>query len=151
MQEVELWQNWLHVRGVHLPSCLCKLQRERPQRTELDPTEIPGAQVSKFGVIPKSGQPGKWRLILNLSSPQQYSVNDGIDRGLCSLTYISVDEAVQTILRMGRGAQLAEVDIEHTYRNVPVHPDDRPLLCMNWQANGYGATIWASVRRYSLH
>ena len=35
---------------------------------------IPNLQVSSFGVIPKKGQPGKWRLIIDLSSP----VNDGI-------------------------------------------------------------------------
>ena len=30
-----------------------------------------GIQVSRFGVIPKSNQPGKWRLILDLSSPEE--------------------------------------------------------------------------------
>ncbi|XP_031562499.1 uncharacterized protein LOC116298251 [Actinia tenebrosa] len=35
--------------------------------------------VSSFGVIPKSGQPGKWRLIVDLSSPGGSSVNYGID------------------------------------------------------------------------
>ena len=36
-------------------------------------------QVSCFGVIPKKGQPGKWRLIADLLSPLASSVNDGID------------------------------------------------------------------------
>ncbi len=36
-------------------------------------------QISRFGVIPKSNQPGKWRLVLDLSSPDGASVNDGID------------------------------------------------------------------------
>ena len=35
--------------------------------------------VSSFGVIPKRGQPGKWRLIVDLSSPGGLSVNDGIN------------------------------------------------------------------------
>ena len=43
------------------------------------------AQISPFGVIPKPHQPGKWRLILDLSSPEGASVNDGICKGLCSL------------------------------------------------------------------
>ena len=34
--------------------------------------------VSRFGVIPKRHQPGKWRLILDLSSSVGQSVNDGI-------------------------------------------------------------------------
>ena len=39
----------------------------------------PNLHVSSFGVIPKRGQPGKWHLILDLSSPGKASVNDGID------------------------------------------------------------------------
>ena len=31
--------------------------------------EIPTAQVSRFGVIPKVNQPNRWTLILDLSSP----------------------------------------------------------------------------------
>ena len=39
---------------------------------------IPGIQLSPFGVTPKRGQSNKWRLIVDLSSPRGYSVNDGI-------------------------------------------------------------------------
>ena len=31
---------------------------------------LPNLQISSFGVIPKKGQPGKWRLIVDLSSAQ---------------------------------------------------------------------------------
>ena len=54
--------------------------------------------VSRFGVIPKSHQPGKWRLIVDLSAPRGFSVNDSILLELCSLLYASVDEAVQRIM-----------------------------------------------------
>ena len=40
----------------------------------------PYTQISPFGVIPKSSQPGKWRLIVDLSSPEGKSVNDGTAR-----------------------------------------------------------------------
>ena len=40
---------------------------------------LPNLQISSFGVIPKRGQPGKWRLIVDLSSPEGSSINDGID------------------------------------------------------------------------
>ena len=36
-----------------------------------------GVHISPFGVIPKKNKPNKWRLILDLSSPQGSSVNDG--------------------------------------------------------------------------
>ena len=58
------------------------------------PHQVEGAQVSSFGVIPKANQPGKWRLILDLSSPYQQSVNDGISRELCSMRYVTIDDAV---------------------------------------------------------
>ncbi len=49
--------------------------------------DFPYVQVSPFGVIPKS-TPGKWRLIVDLSSPHGGSVNNGIDSNLCSLTLV---------------------------------------------------------------
>ena len=60
----------------------------------LDPSQYPAIQVSRFGVIPK-GSSGKWRLIVDLSAPEGHSVNDGIRREWCSLTYVSVDDAVR--------------------------------------------------------
>ena len=92
-----------------------------------------GVHINRFGVIPKSNQPGKWRLIVDLSYPKGASINDGVDPDLCSLSYSSVDEAARIIARLGRGAILAKLDIQRAYRNVPVHPEDRPLLGMEWE------------------
>ena len=39
---------------------------------------------SPFGVIPKKNKPDRWRLILDLSSPDGQSVNDGIAKDLAS-------------------------------------------------------------------
>ena len=91
------------------------------------------AQVSHFGVIPKGHQTGRRRLILDLSHPEGRSVNDGIEPELCSLSYSSVDEAVRLIREKGTGAQLAKLDLESAYRMIPVHPDDRLLLGMEWK------------------
>ena len=55
--------------------------------------------VNRFGVIPKRHQPGKWRLITDLSHPQGTSVNDSIEPELCSLSYTSVDEAVRLVIK----------------------------------------------------
>ena len=84
--------------------------------------------ISPFGVIPKKNKPGKWRLILDLSSPEGHSVNDGISKDLCSLSYVSIDDAVTGILQVGRGALMAKMDIKEAYRNIPVFPQDRLLL-----------------------
>ena len=91
-----------------------------------------GTQLSPFGVIPKSNRPGKWRLIVDLSSPDGRSVNDGIEESLCSLSYLHLDEVMDRIVESGRGTELAKIDIESAYRMVPVHPGDRPLLAVQW-------------------
>ena len=60
-------------------------------------------------------------------------MNDGICEANCSLTYVSVERAANTVVNLSRGAQMAEVDIRHAYRNIPVHPDDRWLLGILWR------------------
>ena len=87
-------------------------------------------QVSSLGAVPKKHSIDKWRLILDLSHPVGTSVNDGIDPALRSLTYMKVDYAVQHVLALRRGCQLAKIDIEAAFRNIPVHPHDRHLLGM---------------------
>ncbi len=84
-----------------------------------------GVQCSPFGVIPKKGKPGRWRLIVDLSAPEAHSVNDGIDRELSSVSYTSVEDVVRRVLELGEGARLAKADVRAAYRNVPVHPRDR--------------------------
>ena len=93
----------------------------------------PGCQVSPFGVIPKSSQPGKWRLIVDLSSPKGCSVNDGIEAELCSLCYLHMDEVIREMVRLGPASLMAKMNVELAYRIVPVSPADRLLLGMRWQ------------------
>ena len=88
---------------------------------------VDGLHISPFGVIPKGHQTGKWRLIVDLSSPHGESVNYGIDKELCTLSYVSVDNIVKTILTLKKGALMAKVDIKNAYRLLPVHPEDRLL------------------------
>ena len=98
---------------------------------------IPELHTNPFGVIPKGHQPGKWRLITNLSSPPGRSVNDGIDPELCSLSYTTVDRVAEIVTQLGAGAWLAKVDIESAFRLIPVRPHDRPLQAMQWQDQIY--------------
>ena len=88
---------------------------------------------SPFGVIPKKSSPGKWRLIIDLSSPSEGSVNDGIAPPLCSLSYPTVHKAARLAQSLGKGALLAKLDLQNAYRIVPVHPADRWLLGMQWE------------------
>ena len=49
------------------------------------PESLPPVQVNRIGVIPKSHQPGKWRVIVDLSHPAGSSANHGINPELCTL------------------------------------------------------------------
>ena len=74
----------------------------------------PVLHVSRFGVIPKRHHPGKWRLILDLSSPAGHSANDGIAGEHFSLHYMDVDE-ITAGMRLGRGSLMAKLDVQmHT-------------------------------------
>ena len=97
----------------------------------------PNAHISRFGVIPKCNQQGKWRVIVDLSYPKHHSVNDGIPKHLCSLTYVTVDDAIAKILESGPNTLLAKVDIKHAFRLLPIHPADRHLLTMEWNQSIY--------------
>jgi hypothetical protein len=97
----------------------------------------PGLHRSRFRVIPKKSQPGKWCLIVDLSAPHGHSVNDGIPEALCSLRYPSFNLAVELMLRKGPGALLPKPDIKEVYRMVPLHPEDWLLLGIQWQGAFY--------------
>ena len=89
-------------------------------------------QASPIGLIPKPHQLGKWKLIVDLSSPTGSSVNDAIAPDRCHMRYSSVWVAAQIIQQLGVSTQLAELDLHNAYRMVPVHPDDHCLLGVRW-------------------
>ena len=97
------------------------------------PRAVPQVHISRFGVITK-GQTGKWRLIVDLSHPKGQSVNDGITKALCSLKYVTIDEAIKEIVKLGRGAK---IDIKSAFRLLPVHVDDRHMLGVLWNGGVY--------------
>ena len=98
---------------------------------------LPYTHISPLGVIPKKGRPNCWRMIMDLSSPSGHSVNDGIAKELCSLRYASLDLAAAKVAELGSGALLAKMDICQAYRNIPVAPEDKPLLGLKWNGRTY--------------
>ena len=94
--------------------------------------EAKGIHCSPMGLIPKRTGLGKWCLIVDLSFPVGASVNDRINKELCSLSYVSVDAVAKAILQTGRGTLMAKMDIKQAYHTVPVHPADYVLLGMRW-------------------
>ena len=78
--------------------------------------------TSPFGVIPEKSRPNKWRLILDLTSPNRYSVNDGVEKELTSPSYVLVDDVIIQVRQLGQGTMMAKMDVKSAYRNIPVHP-----------------------------
>lgn len=99
--------------------------------------DIPRIQISQMGIIPKAHQPNKWRLITDLSFRPLTSVNGGIDSSVCSMDYTSVSKVARVAQGFRRGALMAKLDIEAAYRLVSVHPQDRPLLGIQWHGSIY--------------
>ena len=101
------------------------------------PGECGEVVINRFGVIPKSGKPGRWRLIVDLSFPDGGSVNGGIDKSLTAMRYASVLDAAKMLLHLGPGTLMAKIDIASAYRIIPVHPKDRYLLGMSFDKKVY--------------
>ena len=60
-------------------------------------------------------------------------MNDGIPKPPFTVQYVSVDAVIEGIMARGRGTLMAKFDVASAYRNVAIHPDDRPLLGMQWR------------------
>ena len=97
--------------------------------------------------------PGRWRLLLDLSSPEGQSVYDGIPGHPFIVQYVSVDAFIGGIVSLGRGALMAKFGMASAYRSVAVQPGGRPLLCVKWHGQcfcGFGAPFWAVFSTISL-
>ena len=93
-------------------------------------------RCSPMGVVPKKAT-GKFRIINNLSFPTGLSVNDSISKDDFSLTYVTVDRAVERILVLGHGCYLSKVDVQSAFRIVPVRPSQWHLLGLCWDGYMY--------------
>ncbi|KAK6175768.1 hypothetical protein SNE40_014161 [Patella caerulea] len=100
----------------------------------LDPP-FKNLRCSPLGVIPKQ-EKGTFRLIHDLSFPLGDSINAGIDESFTLVSYDSIDNVVQLVKKMGRGALMAKADIENAYRLLPIHPNDYELLGFTVQIGG---------------
>lgn len=83
---------------------------------------LPTLRISPIFIATKKN--GDFRLIHNLSHPDQNSVNDFIDSKFCSVRYSSIDDAVQMVKRIGNGGKLAKADIKSAFRLLRVSPSD---------------------------
>ena len=116
-----------------------KLIKERQSGCILGPFNCPpfsSLRVSPLGMIPKK-TPGEFRMIHHLSSPYGDSVNTFIPPEFSTVKYATVDDAINFIKVLGRSCVLAKTDVRSTFRIIPVHPSDHPLLGLQWKGQWY--------------
>ena len=85
--------------------------------------------VSPIGLVQKKSS-DDYRLIFDLSFPEDHSINDGIPKEFCSVNYTQFDEAIDMVLEMGPGSYLSKIDIQSAFRLIPLNKNDFPLLGM---------------------
>ena len=90
---------------------------------------------SPLGAAPKKD--GTIRIVLDLSSPKGFSVNDSICKEDYSVSYSSFDDAVNLVKKLGPNCFMAKLDIKHAFRLCPVHPEDWHLLGYFWKNRFY--------------
>ena len=86
--------------------------------------------------VPKS-EPGKYRVIHDLSFPRHNSVNLRIPTENSQVQYDSIDTITQLVNQFGQGALMAKTDIKDAFWIIPSHPDNHRLLCFSWDCFYY--------------
>ena len=115
-----------------------KIDKEVEQGRIAGPFKTPpmhNFHISPVGVVPKAD--GGWRMIMHLSYPPLFSVNDNIDPIYTTVTYTSFDKVIQTISQVGSGAVIAKCDIKSAFRLIRVYPGDFELLGFCFNGNYY--------------
>jgi hypothetical protein len=92
---------------------------------------LPFFRNSPMAVVPKPNST-KWRVIDDLSAGAA-SVNSYIDDAHSTVRYMSFDDAVRAVQRLGRDCYMCKIDWEAAFRQVAVHTDDYPLLGLIWR------------------
>ena len=70
---------------------------------------------------------------MDMSRPRGASVNDNLRWGLTYIAFSSVEDAAHLMHYLGPSTLLAKMGISEAYRLVPIHPDDRIFLGIQWQ------------------
>ena len=83
---------------------------------------------------------------MDVSHPRKQSVNDGIEPELCLLSYTSVDEAVQGVVKEGCGTVMATVNdgIEPELCSLSYTSVDEAVQFGEWSRRGAGQ-LWQSL------
>ena len=83
--------------------------------------------ASPLGAFEKRSS-AKVRVVHDLSYPRGNSINDFIDPEDYQMKYMSIDDVVKEVKKLGCHALMAKADLSDAYHHILVHKDDWPLL-----------------------
>lgn len=96
---------------------------------------FPVFSCSPIGAVPKRGST-KVRKIHHLSFPRHGDSINGSTKDVYQALG-SFEQAKELVRRLGKGCWLIKLDVEAAYRQVPVRPEDWPLLGFKWRGQYY--------------
>ena len=117
------------------------LHKEIEMGAIMGPFSIPPF-VNRIGISPMSSRPKKdsmdRRIILDLSFPPGFSVNDGISAEFycgefMNLKYPNIDTMAQRIMELGPGCKIWKIDMSRYFRQLPLCPGDYSLIGVRWK------------------
>ena len=90
---------------------------------------LDGLICSPLNLVPKAGNPGKFRLIHNLAYPfNQNSMNANIADHQAVVSYAPFDKAVRICQSLGSHCYIAKMDYDSAFRIFPISGQDIHLL-----------------------
>ena len=128
---------------------LAKLNKEVSSGIILGPFNnipISTLHISPIGVIPKPD--GTWRLITNLSHPINDCINSYINEKYSKVCYSSLDNILDKLYDLGKGALLGKIDIKSAFMLLLINPADFDLLCIFFNGNSttwINACLWGAL------
>ena len=121
------------------------LEQELKLHAIMGPFKFPPF-LGRIGVSPLCTRPKrdscKRRIILDLSFPQGFSVNDGIDKDwYCGervkLTYPTIDMLTKRVFQLGCSCKMWKRDLARAFRLLPLCPANFSLIGYRWRGYLY--------------
>jgi hypothetical protein len=96
-----------------------------------DEDDVPaGAKVNS--IMCRVKPDGAVRIILNMSAPGGFSVNDGIDPERFPTVMSSTTKWLEVLESVGRGCSICKIDWADAYKHIAVRTEDIPLQYFEW-------------------
>ena len=93
--------------------------------------EVP-LNIKLSGIMTRAKPSGSVRIILNLSAPKGFAVNEGIDNNQFPAVMSSTTKWLKALWKAGRGCWISKVDWADAYKHCAVREKDLDLQWFKW-------------------